>query len=309
MATTSQFTYSYIRKKTCKTKDATISIQCKAIQYGLGVFSGIRGNYNPKKKNIYLFRMKDHYQRLVEAAKITDMTFNYSYTEFKKIIIDLIKKNNIKEDLYIRPTLYAASTKLTPRFDNDDDDLAVYIISLKDYFDNGKGLNMCISSYRRFDDDVLSTKAKITGGYANSALAKTEAIKNGFDEAIFLNRDGKVCEASGANIFAIKNNVIYTPPLASNNLNGITRRSLVEIFPKELKLQVREEDIDRSMLYTYDELFLTGTAAKIAYISQVDKRVIGNGTQGPITKKIQKMFSEITIGNNRKYAKWLTPVY
>ena len=309
MATTSSFPYSYIRKKICETEEATVSIQCKAIQYGLGVFTGIRGNYNPKKKNLYLFRMEDHFQRLVEAAKITGMKFAYSYAEFKKIIIDLVKKNDIKEDIYIRPTLYAASTKLTPRFDNEDDDLAIYIISLKNYFDTKKGLNVCISSWRRFDDDTISTKAKVTGGYANSALAKTEAIQNGYDEALFLNRDGKVCEASGANIFAIKNGTIYTPPLSANNLNGITRRSLLEIFSKELNLQVREEEIDRSMLYTYDELFLTGTAAKIAWISHVDKRKTGKGEQGPITKKIQKLFNEITAGDNKKYSKWLTPIF
>lgn len=309
MATTSSFPYSYIRKKICKAQDATISIQCKAIQYGLGVFTGIRGAYIPREKNIYLFRIEDHYKRLADAAKITGLKFDYSYAEFKKIIIALIEKNNIKEDIYIRPTLYASSTKLTPRFDNEDDDLAIYIISLKNYFDTDKGLNICISSWRRFDDDMISTKAKITGGYANSALAKTEAIQNGYDEALFLNSDGKVCEATGANIFGIKNSKIYTPPLFANNLDGITRRTVIELFKKELKTDVREEEIDRSTLYSFDELFLTGTAAKIAWISHVDKRTIGNGKLGPLTKQIQILFDKTTNGKITKYSKWLTPVY
>lgn len=308
MAKTTSFPYAYIRNKICKNEEAVVPIQCKAIQYGLGVFSGIRGNYNQKKRSLYLFRMEDHYKRLSDAAKITGMKFKYSYPEFKKIILDLIKKNKALEDLYIRPTLYAGSVQLTPRFDNEDDDLAVYMMSLKDYFDSGKGLNICVSSWRRFDDDMISTKAKITGGYANSALAKTEAVKNGYDEALFLNRDGKVCEASGANIFGVKDGVIYTPPLSANNLNGITRRSLMELLEKELKLKVKEEEIDRSTLYTFDELFFTGTAAKIAWISSVDRRQIGNGEMGPVTKKIGKIFSEATIGNNKKYMKWLTKV-
>jgi len=308
MAKTTSFPYAYIRGKICKNEEAVVPIQCKAIQYGLGVFTGIRGNYNSKKKALYLFRLEDHYKRLSEAAKIVGMKFNYTYAQFKKIILDLIKKNNAIEDLYIRPTLYAGSTQLTPRFDNEGDDLAVYMMSLKDYFDSGKGLNICVSSWRRFDDDMISTKAKVTGGYANSALAKTEAVQNGYDEALFLNRDGKVCEASGANIFAVKEGIVYTPPLSANNLNGITRRSFIELLEKEMKLCVREEEIDRSTLYTFDELFFTGTAAKIAYIGSVDKRIISDGKIGPITKKVGKIFGDVMIGENKKYMKWLTKV-
>lgn len=304
-----EFKYAYIRKQICLLKDASIPIQSKAIQYGLGVFTGIRGKWDPKSKNLYLFRLEDHYERLKEAANITGLQFTHTYQSFKKIITDLIKKNQTKEDMYLRVTLYAASTQLTPRFDNEDDDMAVYMISLKDYFHTNDGLNVCISSWRRIDDDAISTKAKITGSYSNSALAKTEAIKNGYDEAIFLNRDGKVCEATGANIFGIKKRIVFTPPLSANNLNGITRRSVLELFKKEMKLEIREEEIDRSTLYTFDELFLTGTAAKIAWIKSVDKRLIGNGKEGKITAKIQTLFNEATLGKNKKYQKWLTKIY
>ncbi len=309
MAKTSSFPYAYIRKKFCKNEEAVIPIQSKVVQYGLGVFTGIRGHWNAKHKNVYLFRLEDHFDRLTDAAKITGLTFDYTYPQFKKVILDLIKKNNISEDLYVRPTLYAASTALTPRFDNPDDDLAIYIISLKDYFDTENGLNVCVSTWRRFDDDMFSTKAKITGAYANSALSKTEAVQNGYDEGIFLNRDGKVCEASGANIFAVKDGIFYTPPLSANNLNGITRRSLIELIRKELKLTLSEEEFDRSTLYTFDELFFSGTAAKVAWIRTVDKRVIGDGKMGPLTKKLKTLFDEISHGNNSKYSKWLTKVY
>jgi branched-chain amino acid aminotransferase len=304
-----EFNQVYIRGKFTSAKNAVVPVQCKALQYGLGVFTGIRGHYNPKDKNVYLFRLDDHYKRFSEAAKIVGMKFKYSRPQFEKIILDLVRKNKAREDVYLRPTLYAASTKLTPRFDNSDDDLAVYMISLKDYFDTEKGLSVCISSWRRFDDDMISTKAKITGAYCNSALAKTEAIQNGYDEAIFLNRDGGVCEASGANIFGVKNGVVYTPPLSANNLNGITRRSIIELLENELGMEVREENIDRSTLYAFDELFFTGTAAKVAYVKSVDKRVIGNGKLGSTIKKLQGLFAEIEKNELPKYEKWLTKVY
>lgn len=303
------FPYSYIRKKIVKSEQAVIPIQCKAVQYGLGCFTGVRGHWNKKEQNLYLFRFQDHYKRLKEAAKILGMKFNYSYPKFEELIFKLIKKNGAKEDVYLRPTLYAASTTLTPRFDNPDDDLAVYMISLKDYFSTTKGLDVCVSSWRRFDDDMMSTKAKITGAYASSALAKTEALQNGYAEAIFLNRDGKVCEASGANIFGIKDNVVYTPPLHANNLNGITRRSAIELFENEIGIEVREEEFDRSTLYTFDELFFTGTAAKVAYIKSVDKKTIGTGNMSRYTKKLKELLDNISTGEMPRYSKWLTPVY
>lgn len=303
------FPYAFIKNRVCPIKNATVGIQSKAIQYGLGCFSGIRGHWNSKQKNLFLFRLEDHFARFAEAAKILGMKLNYNYPQFKKLIIDLVKKNKVKEDVYIRPTLYAASTLLTPRFDNDDDDLAIYMMSLKDYFHTATGLNVCISSWRRIDDDVISVKAKSTGAYAGSALAKTEAILNGYDETIFLNRDGKVCEASGANIFGVKDLELWTPPLGSNILNGITRRSLLELARKEMNLEVREEAFDRSMLYCFDELFLSGTAAKVTYISAVDHRKIGNGREGLVTKQLKDLYDKATIGNLKNYQKWLTPVY
>lgn len=303
------FPHAYIRQKFCKEQDATISIRCKVIQYGIGCFTGMRGYYNKKDDNVYLFRLDDHYKRLQESAKILQMKVPLSEKKFKEVVLELIKKNKAREDIYLRPTLYSGSTALTPRFNNPDDDLALYMISLKDYFGSKNGLNICVSSWRRYDDDALSVKAKITGAYANSALAKSEAIQNGYDEAVFLNRDGKVCEASGANLFRVKDGKVTTPPLASNNLDGITRRSLIELIENELKLPVQEADIDRSMLYTSDELFFCGTAAKVTWIRSVDQREIGNGKEGEVTKKLKEVFNQASSGQLPAYNKWLTPVY
>lgn len=308
MAISKTFPYAYIRKKICKIEDAVVPIQAKVIQYGLGCFSGVRGFWNQKQKNLYLFRLKDHFDRFEESSKILGMQLDMDYKKFEKIITELLIKNKVKGDVYIRPTLYSGSTQLTPRFDNEGDDVAIYMIALQEYFKEGQGLNVCISSWRRFDDDTFSVKAKMTGAYASSALAKTDAIKNGYDEPIFLNRDGKVCEASGANIFGVKDGVVWTPPLSSNILNGITRRSLISLF-EYMDIEVREENFDRSMFYTFDEAFLSGTAAKVTPIYTVDHRTIGNGKEGPVTKKISELYTQAAYNELKGFEEWCTPVY
>lgn len=302
------FPYAFFQKKIVKTADAKVSIMCKAIQYGLGSFSSVRGYYDAKTKSVYLFRLDDHIRRIVEAAKIIGMKLGCTEKKFKELIFDLVKKNKPREDVYLRLTLYAAATTLTPRFDNPDDDLCIYMISLQDYFKTDDGLNVCVSTYRRMDDDMISTKAKVTGGYANSALAKTEAVLNGYDEAIFLNRDGKVCEASGSNVFGVKDGVVYTPPMGCNILGGITRKSVIEIMKNEMDLEVREENFDRSMLYVFDELFLTGTAARITRVATVDKRMIGDGKSSKVLEKLQKLFVKVSTGKLVQYEKWLTKI-
>lgn len=303
------FPFTYINNKILPTKNAVIPIQAKAIQYGLGVFSGIRGHWNPKSKNLVIFRLPDHYERLINSAKIVGMKFDMSYKKFEDLMVKLCRKNKIKEDCYIRPLIYSASTKLTPRFDSGDDDLAIYMISLKNYFGSDKGLNIGVSSWRRIDDDAISVKAKITGSYANAALAKGEAVKHGYDECVFLNRDGKVCEAGSANIFIVKDGQILTPSLGDNNLNGITRDSLIEVAAKELNMQVKETAIDRSMLYIADEVFFCGTAAKISWVRTVDNRKVGSGKIGKITKKLSDIYEEVVRGNNPVFEKWSTNVY
>jgi len=302
------FPFTYIRKKICPTKDARVSVQCKGLQYGLGCFTGIRGNFNKSQNNLYLFRLDEHYSRLKDSTKILGLELNITEKEFIKTAVELVKKNKAKEDIYLRPTVYAASTNVVPGLEDAEEDLSIYMIPLGNYLSD-RGLDVCISSWRRFDDDMISSKAKATGGYVNSALAKKEAHQNGYDEAILLNRDGKVCEASGANIFGIKNGEIFTPHLSFNNLNGITRKSIIEIIENELDMKVHEESFDRSTLYMFDELFLTGTAARVSWIHSVDKRQIGDGKEGQITKKLKKLYEEISLGNNPKYKKWLTPIY
>lgn len=303
------FPYSYIRGKVCKTAEAVIPIQSKVVQYGLGCFAGIRGNWNSKQKNLFMFRLKDHFIRMKNGAKIVGMKLAMTWPQFEKLIKELVKKNKVKEDIYIRPILYAGSTQVVPIFHDLSEDLAIYFASLNNYFDAEKGVTLCVSSWRRFDDDVMSTKAKLSGGYVNSALAKSEAKRLGYDDAIFLNRDGKVCECSSSNFFGIKNGVLITPPESSNILAGITRRSAMELARAELGMEVREEAFDRSTLYTFDEVFLTGTAAKLTFVSAIDDRKIGNGKMGKVTRKLKELFEKASVGELAGYENWCVKAY
>lgn len=237
------------------------------------------------------------------------MKWNISYPKFKKLIIDLIKKNNIKEDVYIRPIVYASSTEIVPTLEGAKPDLAIYMISFGHYMDKGGGLDLKVSKWVRVDDDMIPTKAKCTGLYVNSALAKSEAVRAGFDEAVMLNRDGSVSEASSSNLFGIKNGVLITPPLSTNNLDGVTRRSIIELAKKELKLKVKEVRFKKADLYKFDEIFLTGTACKIVWVKSVDKKKIGTGKMGPVSKKLKTLIDKAVLNELKGYEQWCEGVY
>lgn len=303
------FPFAFIRGKFCRSEKALVPIQCKAVQYGIGFYTGMRAHFDPTTKNLYIFRLKDHYKRLKNASKITGMQFKLSYQQFEDLIKDIIKKNKAKEDVYIRPTIYSPSIDLTPRFTNPGDDIAVYMISLKNYFSQNKGLSVGISSWCRVDHDMIAIDAKTTGSYVNGAFAKTEILKKGYDEAILLNRNGNICEATGANIFAVRDGKIITPPLSSNNLNGITRASIIEVIKNELGQDVIEKDMTKEELLKMDELILCGTAAKVAWIKKVDGKNIGSGKQGPISKTLQVLIDQVSRNKLPAYKKWLTAVY
>lgn len=301
------FPYAYIRGKVVKIEDAHIPIQSKVIHYGLGCYAGLRGHWH--KGNLYLFRPKDHFERLRSGVKIMGMKWDMSYPKFRKLLFELIKKNKIKEDVYIRPIVYASSTEIVPTLEGAEPDFALYMISFAHYMNKGGGLDLKISKWVRVDDDMIPTKAKCTGLYVNSALAKSEAVRAGYDEAVMLNRDGTVCEASSSNLFGIKGGVLITPPLSANNLDGITRRSIIELAKKELKLKVKEETFGKKELMKFDELFLTGTACKIVWVQTVDKKKIGNGKMGPVSKKLKALISKAVLNELPGYKKWCEAVY
>lgn len=303
------FPFTFFEGKFVKREEAKIPIMTNALQYGTAVFGGIRGYYNQRKRAIFLFRVGDHYKRLLNSLKILGVSLNYPLEKLKKITIDLVKRNKPKTDIYLRPFAYAGSLQLSPNLARDRIfDFFIYMIPLAEYLSVDKGLKVMVSSWQRISDTALPPRGKIAGAYINSALAKKEAADRGFDEAIFLTQDGHVCEGSGENLFIVRNNTLITPPVSEEVLEGITRNTAIALA-KDLKLEVVERKIDRSELYLAEEAFFTGTAVQIAWIKEIDGRIIGDGKRGKVAKKLQGLFFEIVRGNNKKYSpKWCAKV-
>lgn len=301
--------YAYFKGKIVPASEAKINIKTHALQYGTGCFGGIRGYWNENKEQLFIFRLEDHYKRLHNSAKILMMNLKLSIDELINITLEVVRKNNWKESVYIRPFLYKSELSLSPRLHDVQDDIAIYTLPVDKYFDDNEGLHCKVSSWRRVEDNMIPTRAKVTGGYINSALAKSDAILDGYNESIFLDHSGNVSEGSAENIFIVRNGQVITPTLSDSILEGITRRSIIEIMKNELNINVIERSIGRTELYIADEIFLSGTRAQMEWVKKIDNRIIGTGDIGPITKQIQELYFNIVTGNNSKYNHWLTRVY
>jgi branched-chain amino acid aminotransferase len=290
-------------------KDAKIGVMTHAFNYGTGVFEGIRAYWSPSKKQLNILKLQEHYKRLLKSCKILKITSKYSVDDLCKLTIELAKRNGYKEDIYIRPIAYKSSEKIGLGLTGLEDDLLIYLAPFGAYLDTDKGIRVCVSTWTRINDNMIPARAKITGVYINSSLASAEAKDNGYDEAVMLSSDGHVAEGPGENIFIIRENEIITPPLHHDILEGITRSAVIELIRNELKSDVVERLIDRTELYIADEIFFTGTAAGVSPVIEVDKRPVGNGKVGEITKRLQKLYFDAVKGDNPKYSDWLTPVY
>jgi branched-chain amino acid aminotransferase len=300
--------YAYYKKQFLPLADAKMSPMTNFMHYGTGVFEGIRGNWNEEKQQIYIFRMREHYERLENGCKVLKIKIPYSVEDMCKITVELVARSGIKENLYIRPLAYKSSESLGVRLHNLEDDFLAFVIPWGPYLDT----DVCrvgVSSWRRPGSNYAAPQAKITGGYYNGAFAKTEAHDNGFDEAIMLNDSGHVAEGSGENIFLVGDKSLVTPGIYENALIGITRNTVIELAQKELGIATVERPVDRTELYTAKELFFTGTATHIAAIGEVDHRTVGDGHMGPLTMKLQELYFDIINGRNPKYLHWCTPVY
>lgn len=306
--TTNTKDLSYFEGNIVPSAEANISVQTHAFQYGTSVFGGIRGYFSESRNNLFVFRLQDHFERLVNSAKIMQLRFDKTPDELARITVDLIKQSHYKQNIYIRPIIYTSALQLSPRFHDVKTEIAIYILKLDDYLDTQNGLKTMISSWQRFSDNQIPTLAKASGGYVNSALAKSEAVQNGLDEAIFLDTRGFVSEGSAENIFIVRNGEIHTPSIGSSILEGITRRTILKLA-SDLKIKYVERDIVRSELYIADELFFSGTGVQVAWVKEVDRRKIGTGQIGPITKELQTLFFKIVRGEVAEYNSWLTPIY
>ena len=290
-------------------KEAKIGVMTHAFNYGTAVFEGIRGNWNADHGQLYLFRVRDHVRRVLQSAKIMRLGVRHSEDEIVEIIERVAEMSDFHEDVYIRPMVYKSEQVVGLRMHDLEEEFLVYVTPFGAYLDPEAGVRCMTSSWRRIDDTVIPARAKVNGLYVNNAMAKTEAALNGFDEAIMLNQDGHVSEGSGENIVMVRHGHLITPPPSDNILEGITLETALEIARRELDLDVERRTIDRSELYIADEIFMTGTAAHVTPVTEVDRVPIGDGTFGPISRTLQRRYAEAITGQVPEYMDWLTPVF
>jgi len=288
-------------------ENATVHVFAHGLHYGTGVFEGIRA-YSMKDE-VFVFRLQEHLQRMVDSAKIYSLPLPYSRDEMCDAVLSLIKKNDFHSSLYIRPIAFRGLGGISLDARNVPVSVSIIAYPFQKYFDPGKsGLDICVSTWRRLGEPAVPAMAKACGHYVNSVLARSEASEAGFDEALFLNKDGNVCEGTGENIFIVKDGIISTPSLASDILKGITRQTIIELIEDD-HLRLSERVITRAELYACDEVFFTGTAAEVAPILSIDRKPVGNGKPGPVTLRLGKEYEAIVTGTNQRYLKHLTPVY
>jgi branched-chain amino acid aminotransferase len=300
--------YAYFHKQFVPLAEAKIEIMTHALHYGTAIFEGIRGNWNSEHQQIYLFRLKEHYNRMKNGCQVMRINLPHTIEELCQITIELVAKCGFTEDIYLRPLAYKSAKALGVRLHDLEDDFLIFAIPWGPYLDVDKA-RCTISSWHRPDSNVIPPRVKTSGLYVNNALAKTEAIHKGFDEAIMLTSDGHISEGSGENIFLVIDGKLVTPTVYNNILVGITRNTVIDLARNEMGIETIERPIDRGELYTAEECFLTGTAAHITPVAEVDHYTIGNGEIGEITARLQQTYSEVIRGNNPKYLHWCTPAY
>jgi branched-chain amino acid aminotransferase len=288
--------------------DANVNILTHALNYGTGVFEGIRGYWDESQKDLFLVRAVEHYDRWTKNCAILRIGLPLNPEQLASLTADLCRRNQFRTNVYVRPLAYKSSARIGVAAD-DQDGLAIVVVPFGDYLDSGKGLRAGVVSWRRVEDNAIPARAKICGAYVNSVLASDEARRAGHDEAIFLTEQGHVAEGSTCNLFMVRNGVLFTPPATDNILEGITRASIMELARTEMKLQVVERSIARSELYVCEELFFTGTAVEVAPIVSVDYRQVASGRVGSVTERLRTLYKDATRGRMADYRQWIAPVY
>ena len=296
--------HAFFEGKIVPFAEANVSIATHALNYGTAVFGGIRGYWNEEKKKLYIFRPYDHYRRLLNSGRMMNMQIPYDEDGLIQLTLDLVRTEGWQTDIYIRPLIYKADMGIGVRLHDLKDELSIFSMPFKQYVKNETNAHVTVSSWRRLDDNAIPARGKVSGAYANSALIKTDANLSGFDEALVLNQNGHISEGSAMNIFMVRDGMVIPPPVTDNILEGITRRTAMELAKNELGLQVVERSIDRTELFICEELFMTGSAAQIVAITKVDHRPVGKGEMGPVAGQLREHFDNVVRAKNPKYANW-----
>lgn len=301
--------YAFFDGKIVPIEQATVSVMSHALNYGTGVFGGLRGYWNTEEEQLYVFRPVDHFERFIHSASLMRINIPYTAADLSGILMELLRAENYHENCYVRPLAYKNLNGIGVRLHDIPDALTIWAIPFGRYIQKEEGAHVCFSSWRRVDDNAIPARGKVSGSYANSALIKSDAVLAGFDEALVLNDDGHVSEASASNIFMVRKGVVITPPVNANVLEGITRRTLIHLLREDLGVEVVERDIDRTEMYIADEVFLCGTGVQVAAVTKIEHRPVGTGVMGEITTRVRDLYMDVVNGRVAKYQDWLTPVY
>jgi branched-chain amino acid aminotransferase len=301
--------HAYFQGKIVPYSEAKVGVLTHALNYGTAAFGGVRAYWNDEDEQLFIFRAPDHYRRFLNSCKLLCMQLDQTPESLTQLTVDLLRVEDYHQDIYVRPLAYKSDEVIGVKLHGLHEELSICAIPFGKYLDDDTNAHVTISSWRRVDDNIIPARGKISGAYANSAFIKTDAVRAGFDEALVLTQEGHISEGSAMNFFMVRDGVLVTPPITENILEGITRRSIIELARQELNLTVVERPVDRTEVYLCDELFLTGTAAQVTAVTRVDYRQVGDGKMGPVTTRLYDLFQDILRGRNAKYMHWITPVY
>jgi len=298
----------FFNGETVRYTEAKVGLLTHGLNYGTGCFEGIRAYWNEEREQLFVVKLPEHYERMHESARALQMSIRWGVQELSAVTLDLLRRNQYRENAYVRPICFKSAEEIGVKLHDVPDGFGMVTAPVGPYIGTD-GIRCMVSSWRRIDDTMAPARSKCTGIYVNSALAKSEALQSGFDEAILLTYDGHVCEGSGENIFLVRRGELVTPPVSDNILEGITRAAIIHLVREEMGLDVVERSVDRSELYTADEIFMCGTGAQVAPVVEVDRRRVGDGEPGTMSLRIQGLYLDIVRGGRPKYEEWLTPVY
>jgi branched-chain amino acid aminotransferase len=303
----SHLPYCFFDGRVVPIEQAKVSVATHALQYGTGVFGGIRGYLDQDGATINIFRLHDHMTRFTQSAGMIKIALPRDIDGLCELAVQLTKSNAPSGDVYFRPYAYKAGLDLGPTLEGIEDGFTMFMLPLGSYYGGDAGLSVMVSSWQRIQDNAIPARGKVSGAYINSALTRDEAEKYGFNDAILLNGRGKVSEGSGCNLMMVRRGALVTPPITADILEGITRRSILQIA-KDNGIPVEEREVDRTELYLAEELFFCGTGVQVVPITQVDRRTVGNGRVGAITTTVRDTFFDLVRGKRPEYREWLTPV-
>jgi branched-chain amino acid aminotransferase len=289
-------------------KEATVSVRSRALNYGLGCFAGIRGYRSDDGNQVNVFRLDRHVRRLESSARILRLRLPGPPDEVAALITELLRRNEMRGDVYIRPIVFSNSNELSPILDSETSATAIFCQPFGRYL-SSEPIDVGVSSWRRVRETAIPARAKATAGYLNSALARREALDHGYAEAILLTEEGRVSEGSAEHVFIVRDGCLISPPSTEDNLDGITRQSLILLAREDLGIPFIERPIGRTELYVAEEMFLCGTGAEITAVRSVDRRTLGDGQMGPVTRRLSERFEDVVRGRISARSEWLTPVW